>query len=207
MGPVSITYPRTCVLSELFTLRLTHSSSASDSLDTNRLLREDVQHLIERFEALPAPISPKAGKTFKKTIAKEHRVRLTVHESLFHTGLFADYYYTSTPEQSAPGVRDVIHKDSQSLRTLERSVLIRAFAAGCVGQAGTNIHLAIRIVARLRKSGWDQEVDFLGDEGRKILSDFPVVRQSSRLTEGGEYDDRRDRVPTDRHSLQLGRRC
>lgn len=31
-------------------------------------------------------------------------------------------------------------------------------------------------------------MDFLGEEGIETMSKLPVVRQSTRLTEGGKYD-------------------
>ncbi|KAI0367577.1 hypothetical protein BV20DRAFT_1123395 [Pilatotrama ljubarskyi] len=40
------------------------------------------------------------------------------------------------------------------------------------------------IILRLRESGWDKELDFMGEEGIEEMSNFPVVRQSSKLTEG-----------------------
>ncbi|KAI0348764.1 hypothetical protein OH77DRAFT_1491384, partial [Trametes cingulata] len=40
------------------------------------------------------------------------------------------------------------------------------------------------IVLRLRESGWDKELDFMGEDGIEEMSTFPIVRQSSKLTEG-----------------------
>ncbi|KAI0367560.1 hypothetical protein BV20DRAFT_949943 [Pilatotrama ljubarskyi] len=43
------------------------------------------------------------------------------------------------------------------------------------------------IVSRLRSSGWEKEIDFMGEVGIATMADLPVVRQSSKLTEGGDY--------------------
>ncbi|KAI0371224.1 hypothetical protein BV20DRAFT_1017169 [Pilatotrama ljubarskyi] len=40
------------------------------------------------------------------------------------------------------------------------------------------------IVLRLREGGWNEELDFIGEDGIEKMSKFPVVRQSSKLTEG-----------------------
>ncbi|OJT02474.1 hypothetical protein TRAPUB_7041 [Trametes pubescens] len=40
------------------------------------------------------------------------------------------------------------------------------------------------IIVRLRNAGWDKEVDFLSAEELYAMSMLPVVRQSSKLTEG-----------------------
>lgn len=43
------------------------------------------------------------------------------------------------------------------------------------------------ILARLRETGWGKEVDYLGKEGLDTMRRMPVLRQSSKLTDGGEY--------------------
>lgn len=43
-----------------------------------------------------------------------------------------------------------------------------------------------RIIERLKEVGWDKELTFLGDSGIATMSKLPIVRQSSKLTEGGE---------------------
>ncbi|KAI0644904.1 hypothetical protein C8Q79DRAFT_912592, partial [Trametes meyenii] len=40
------------------------------------------------------------------------------------------------------------------------------------------------IVARLRENGWDKELEYLEKHGMNGMSKLPVVRQSSKLTEG-----------------------
>ncbi|KAI0675567.1 hypothetical protein C8Q78DRAFT_332361 [Trametes maxima] len=40
------------------------------------------------------------------------------------------------------------------------------------------------IMARVLENGWEKELAFLGEEGIKTMSKLPVVRQSSKLTEG-----------------------
>ncbi|KAI0641988.1 hypothetical protein C8Q79DRAFT_918678 [Trametes meyenii] len=42
------------------------------------------------------------------------------------------------------------------------------------------------IKARLWEDGWGKELDFIGAKGIEAMSKLPVVRQSSKLTEGGE---------------------
>lgn len=43
------------------------------------------------------------------------------------------------------------------------------------------------IVAKLGAAGWQQDLDFLGVEGLADMANMPVVRQSSKLTEGGMF--------------------
>ncbi|OJT02469.1 hypothetical protein TRAPUB_7036 [Trametes pubescens] len=40
------------------------------------------------------------------------------------------------------------------------------------------------IISRLREAGWAREIDFLNEAGLDAMSKLPVVRQSSKLTEG-----------------------
>lgn len=47
--------------------------------------------------------------------------------------------------------------------------------------------LCYSILVRLRETGWGKEVDYLGKEGLDTMRRMPVLRQSSKLTDGGEY--------------------
>lgn len=64
----------------------------------------------------------------------------------------------------------------------------------------TNKVSTCSIVVKLRDLGWGKELNFLGEEGIETMSKLPVVRQSTKLTEGGEYD------PYSRISLCADRR-
>lgn len=52
----------------------------------------------------------------------------------------------------------------------------------------TNKVSTCSIVVKLRDLGWGKELDFLGEEGIETMSKLPVVRQSTKLTEGGKYN-------------------
>lgn len=43
------------------------------------------------------------------------------------------------------------------------------------------------ILAKLRDAGWGKDLDFMGEQGLDTMYKMPVVRQSSKLTEGGTY--------------------
>lgn len=43
------------------------------------------------------------------------------------------------------------------------------------------------ILVKLKDAGWGEDLDFMGKQGLDTMSKMPVVRQSSKLTEGGTY--------------------
>lgn len=44
------------------------------------------------------------------------------------------------------------------------------------------------ILVKLRDAGWGKDLDFMGKQGLDTMSKMPVIRQSSKLTEGGTYN-------------------
>lgn len=61
---------------------------------------------------------------------------------------------------------------------------MRTFVLVLIAYAHAHYGFSRSILARLRDSDWKIELDFLGDEGIETLSNMPVVRQSTKLTEG-----------------------
>lgn len=64
------------------------------------------------------------------------------------------------------------------------------------------------ILVRLRGTGWEKDVDFMREGQLEIMSNLPVVRQSSKLTEGGKDASYLLSVcMLIRCTMQRGRRC
>ncbi|EIW59894.1 uncharacterized protein TRAVEDRAFT_71786 [Trametes versicolor FP-101664 SS1] len=79
-----------------------------------------------------------------------------------------EYYYESRLPY-AEAVSLWMDKQDEKRRTLLEDARKQRFEA---------------ILDRLRDAGWGKELDFMGAEGIETMSDMPVVRQSTKLTNG-----------------------
>ncbi|EIW59875.1 uncharacterized protein TRAVEDRAFT_47177 [Trametes versicolor FP-101664 SS1] len=112
----------------------------------NRILKDDVVRVFERYMALPGPLG-RYSQDFYLQMKAETTARLPY----------------------ANAIQDWLEDHEEERKAHLGDARKQRFDG---------------ILARLRDSDWKIELDFLGDEGIETLSNMPVVRQSTKLTEG-----------------------